>query len=287
MSEDPKLSCTEEAMLDEMELKSRNMGLEVQKASEGSPNLDFFKDTKNKVETLKRAFATTNPKIFQNLILQVSGSFRGVTQDSINQSNLTIAHFLEFEPKDHAEALLIGQMISTHNLMTDFARRSLNPDLPLDLFNSLTSKVAKLGNLYAQQMQTLDRHRNGHQQKIEVQHLHVDNRVQNHAESVTVQVKAEVGGVSEKVEEGPLVKRKGQLKNGNPNGDPSKAPRCGAKAKQTGQPCKSPAMRNGRCRLHGGKSTGPRTAAGKARAACSNFIHGEHSGSLNLKDLKL
>jgi len=34
------------------------------------------------------------------------------------------------------------------------------------------------------------------------------------------------------------------------------APRCGAKCKRTGLPCKGPAMANGRCRLHGGKSTG-------------------------------
>jgi len=31
--------------------------------------------------------------------------------------------------------------------------------------------------------------------------------------------------------------------------------RCGAKTR-AGTPCKSPAMANGRCRMHGGKSTG-------------------------------
>lgn len=31
---------------------------------------------------------------------------------------------------------------------------------------------------------------------------------------------------------------------------------CGAYARQTGKPCKAWAMDNGRCRLHGGKSTG-------------------------------
>ena len=34
------------------------------------------------------------------------------------------------------------------------------------------------------------------------------------------------------------------------------SPRCGAKTR-SGTLCKSPAMKNGRCRLHGGKSTGP------------------------------
>ena len=31
------------------------------------------------------------------------------------------------------------------------------------------------------------------------------------------------------------------------------APGCGAYARTTGRACKSPAMKNGRCRMHGGK----------------------------------
>jgi hypothetical protein len=46
---------------------------------------------------------------------------------------------------------------------------------------------------------------------------------------------------------------------------------CGARTRrQTACMCK--ALLNGRCRLHGGSSTGPRTAAGKARIAESNRL---------------
>ena len=38
------------------------------------------------------------------------------------------------------------------------------------------------------------------------------------------------------------------LKNGNPQGNPMNAPRCGAKTRK-GTPCKAPAMSNGRCRM--------------------------------------
>ena len=34
------------------------------------------------------------------------------------------------------------------------------------------------------------------------------------------------------------------------------SPRCGAKTR-SGKLCKAPAMKNGRCRMHGGMSTGP------------------------------
>lgn len=42
---------------------------------------------------------------------------------------------------------------------------------------------------------------------------------------------------------------------------------CGAKSR-AGTPCKRRDLfRNGRCRLHGGMSTGPRTSEGKSRSA--------------------
>lgn len=54
--------------------------------------------------------------------------------------------------------------------------------------------------------------------------------------------------------------------------------RCGAKARQNGhKPCRQPAMANGRCRFHGGKSTGPKTPEGKIRSARANYKHGMYS----------
>ena len=68
--------------------------------------------------------------------------------------------------------------------------------------------------------------------------------------------------------------KKGWLKNGNPPGDFSKSPRCGAINRQ-GKPCQCPAMLGKRrCRLHGGKSTGARTKEGLERIRKANFIHG-------------
>jgi hypothetical protein len=45
--------------------------------------------------------------------------------------------------------------------------------------------------------------------------------------------------------------------------DQTEANRCGAHARSTGEPCEAKAMRNGRCRLHGGLSTGPKTERGR------------------------
>jgi len=66
------------------------------------------------------------------------------------------------------------------------------------------------------------------------------------------------------------------LRNGNPQGNPMNAPRCGAKTRK-GTPCRAPAMANGRCRMHGGKSTGPRTPEGLERSRKANWKHGYYS----------
>lgn len=49
----------------------------------------------------------------------------------------------------------------------------------------------------------------------------------------------------------------------------TKTQRCGAFARSTGQPCQAKALANGRCRNHGGLSTGPTSFAGKLAVAAA------------------
>ncbi len=52
---------------------------------------------------------------------------------------------------------------------------------------------------------------------------------------------------------------------------------CGAKTR-LGTECKRYVLKGRkRCRLHGGLSTGPRTAEGKARIAAAHYKHGRRS----------
>ena len=74
----------------------------------------------------------------------------------------------------------------------------------------------------------------------------------------------------------------GPLRHHNPRGDPSTAPRCGAKTRR-GTACLCPAMRNRRrCRLHGGLSTGPRTPEGLERSRRAGWKHGARSREVRL-----
>ncbi len=64
------------------------------------------------------------------------------------------------------------------------------------------------------------------------------------------------------------------------------APRCGAKTRR-GTACRSPAMANGRCRMHGGASTGPRTEAGLARSRQARYKHGRYSAETKTRSKEM
>jgi len=83
-------------------------------------------------------------------------------------------------------------------------------------------------------------------------------------------------GRVDEIEATPYDKRRGRLKNGNPSGDYSNAARCGARTRR-GTSCQCPAMRNGRCRLHGGLSTGAKTLEGIERIRRAVTKHGRYS----------
>jgi hypothetical protein len=56
--------------------------------------------------------------------------------------------------------------------------------------------------------------------------------------------------------------------------------RCTAKSKRTGEQCGRPALKvskTQKCQFHGGRSTGPKTLAGRQRIARAHYQHGESS----------
>jgi hypothetical protein len=58
-----------------------------------------------------------------------------------------------------------------------------------------------------------------------------------------------------------------------------RAPRCRARTRAGGS-CQQPAMSNGRCRMHGGASTGPRTPEGLQRIVEAHTVHGRYGAEM-------
>jgi hypothetical protein len=106
---------------------------------------------------------------------------------------------------------------------------------------------------FNQGLLTLDRLRNGRRQVVTVQHVTVGPGGQAIVTGEVITWGVSATGRQPKMSDNPAPL--GRLKNGNPRGNPANSPRCGAKTR-AGSICRQPAMKNGRCRLHGGMSPG-------------------------------
>jgi hypothetical protein len=63
-----------------------------------------------------------------------------------------------------------------------------------------------------------------------------------------------------------------------------RCPRCQAKSKRTKQQCRSPAIRGKRvCKVHGGRSTGPRTQQGRNLCGAAKTLHGRETRAIRAK----
>lgn len=75
------------------------------------------------------------------------------------------------------------------------------------------------------------------------------------------------------------------LKNGNKPFDLRQCKLCGARKRKNGEPCRAKAMKNGRCRIHGGKYSPPKTKEALERRNKANFRSGLYTKEM--LDVKL
>lgn len=63
-----------------------------------------------------------------------------------------------------------------------------------------------------------------------------------------------------------------------------RCPRCQAQSKRTKQQCRSPAIRGKRCcKVHGGRSTGPKTEQGRNLCGAAKTLHGRETRAIRAK----
>jgi hypothetical protein len=205
--------------------------------------------------------------------------------DGVGGLSIALGMMFEMKPENLAQGLLAVQMSGVHLAALLHLKRAglvaqgnLNSKTPEA--NMLTAM--RLMSLFNEQLEAMAKLKGKtRQQKVIVEHVHVHHGGQAIVGTVTAAGRtggAKQEGVAMKRRITPQAKRRGWLKNGNPTGDFSKAPRCGAKTRR-GSPCRCPAMKNGRCRLHGGLSTGPKTAEGIERIRRAVTKHGRYTAA--------
>lgn len=95
-------------------------------------------------------------------------------KDSILNANAAVAMVQGIGPQDELEGMLAAQMVATHNLAMEYARRSMGKDLSVEVFKTLNSQTAKFMGLFSRQVEALAKYRLRGQQRITVQHVQVN-----------------------------------------------------------------------------------------------------------------
>jgi hypothetical protein len=86
----------------------------------------------------------------------------------------------DIEPRDHVEMMLVAQMLATHHAAMKCFKRSAScltasGISTLEIGNTILNSATKLVRSYTMQMEALNRYRGKGQQKMTVEHVHINS----------------------------------------------------------------------------------------------------------------
>lgn len=143
--------------------------LEPVKEAEASPA-----DLALTPERIRAATGTDNSPLQLRLLDQVWSA--GWMQKGGDQDDAILAILAALEaiaPADGVEGMLATQMVATHEAAMECLRRAMIPDQLFEGRDVNLKHAEKLLQIYARQMEALDKHRNRGQQRITVEHVTV------------------------------------------------------------------------------------------------------------------
>jgi hypothetical protein len=155
----------------------------------------------------------------------------------------TTAALVGIRPRDELEGMLASQLIAAHNAAMECYRRAMLSEQTLEGRRENLNQANKLFRTYTLLLEALNRHRGKGQQKVTVEHVHVHEGGQ----AIVGHVEHRGEGAGKKIEDQPYAKQVAHA--------PQPSMWCSTRR---GNQCQSPAMLNGRCRMHGGKAPGGR-----------------------------
>ena len=137
--------------------------------------------------------ATADTAFSAGILGQIANVARTGKQLSTRDLNFVLATVRAIDPRDSTEALLAVQMAAIHNATMVAARRLTHTET-IPQQDSASNMLNKLARTFAAQIETLKRYRADGEQKITVQHRHVNVT----ANQAVVRVNQGGGGTHEK-----------------------------------------------------------------------------------------
>lgn len=124
------------------------------------------------------ASSKNDNKVFGKIIYnQLKNSCRDYDPSEKETYNTLMKIFTELEgikPKDQIEGMLATQMIATHHATMDCFRIAAQNGR-LDVINPMLGYAGKLSRTFTMQIEALNRYRGKGQQKMTVEHVHVNS----------------------------------------------------------------------------------------------------------------
>jgi len=162
-------------------LERKPVKVKIVKSDSGDPNviLQGLKDPLYEVKLLE-ALGTPDSDLQNRLLDQVIQTVKGTVSDGVldkekvaSAYNHTMAILNGIQPQDELEAMLAVQMIGVHNVAMEYMAKATRTDR-VDFMNTYMNLATKSLRTFAAQMEALKKHRTGGQQKMIVEHIHVN-----------------------------------------------------------------------------------------------------------------
>lgn len=127
----------------------------------------------------KKATGSDDSEFAMQMLKQVGQTYwlpeGSPTEDHVELARASIAMLQGIAPKDELEGMLAAQMVATHNAALDCFRRAMIPSQTFHGRDNSLKNGAKLAALYVRQIEALNKHRGKGQQKVTVEHVHVES----------------------------------------------------------------------------------------------------------------
>ena len=127
------------------------------------------------------AFGTPDIEIQMFLLNQAIQTFRGATtSEGFNYDrmaefcNNVMALLNGIQPQDEIEGMLAVQMIAVHNMAMETIKRAMITGQTFEGTEGNVTQATKMLRTFTTQMEALKRYRTGGQQKVTVEHVHVN-----------------------------------------------------------------------------------------------------------------
>jgi proteasome lid subunit RPN8/RPN11 len=120
---------------------------------------------------VEKALGVDDPWMAEALMNQAANCVGGGPAQA---PNVAIASIHSIGPRDGVEAMLAVQMTATHAAAMQMLHRAVRGQPSFEIYDSIVNRATKLLRTYAAQVEALKRYRSAGEQRVVVQHQHVN-----------------------------------------------------------------------------------------------------------------